>query len=185
MDDSDIVWLYMERSERAIVETRVKYGAYLLGVARGVLKDERDAEECLSDALLSAWNDIPTSVPADLRAYLKKLVKNASLSRLRREKAARRFPDGGLSTIDELEEVLGSGNVEETVEAAELAEAISEFLSGRKTEERVIFVSRYRLCEDVATIAAKLGASESKIKMSLKRTRDRLKACLTKKGFLK
>ena len=70
------------------------------------------------------------------------------------------------------------------MEAAELAAAISEFLRGRKTEERVMFIRRYRFGEDVASIAGKTGASESKVKITLKRTRDRLKAHLAKKGFL-
>ena len=185
MDDVDIVRLYKERSELAIEETRAKYGKSLMGVARDILKDERDAEECVNDALLSAWNDIPLSAPADLKAYLKKLVRNGSLSRLRRDNAAKRIPEGGISPIDELGEVLGEGDVENKVETAELSAAISGFLRGRKTEERVMFIRRYHLGEDVASIAGELGASESKVKMTLKRTRDRLKVHLAKKGFLK
>jgi RNA polymerase sigma-70 factor (ECF subfamily) len=185
MDDKDIVRLYKERSEVAIEETRAKYGGYLLGVARGILKDERDAEECVNDALLSAWNDVPVTAPSDLKAYLKKLVRNGALSRLRRNNAAKRLPEGGISPIDELEEALGGGNVEETVEAAELAGAISDFLRGRKAEERVMFIKRYRFGEEVASIAGALGVSESKVKMTLRRTRDRLKVQLEKKGFLK
>lgn len=185
MEDFDIVRLYKERSELAIEETRAKYGRCLMGVARDILKDERDAEECVNDALLSAWNDVPLSAPDDLKAYLKTLVRNGSLSRLRRDNAAKRIPEGGISPLDELEEVLGEGDVEDKAETAELAAAISGFLRGRKTEERVMFIRRYRFGEDVAFIAGELGVSESKVKMTLKRTRDRLKAHLVKKGFLR
>ncbi len=184
MDDRDIVRLYVGRSERAIEETTAKYGKFLLGVARGILKNESDAEECVNDAMLSAWNDIPGTMPSDLKAYLKKIVRNGALSRVRRENAAKRQPEGGFSPLDEIAETLGGGDVAETAETAELAAAVSDFLRGRKTKELVMFVKRYRLGEDIATIASELGMPESRVKVTLKRTRDRLKVYLSKRGFL-
>ncbi|MBO4325994.1 MAG: sigma-70 family RNA polymerase sigma factor [Clostridia bacterium] len=185
MDEKTIVLLYVERDEQAIEETKKAYGEYLESIARRILKDVCDAEECVNDALLSAWNDIPKTRPANLKAYLKKLVNNEALSRLRTNNAAKRRPEGGISPLDELEKVTGVGGVAESVETAELAAAISHFLTCLKKEQRVIFVMRYRLGYEVTYIARLLGISESKVKMSLKRTRDRLATFLREGGYLK
>lgn len=52
MEDTDIVKLYFARNELAIVETDRKYGAYCFRVANGILENQEDAEETVSDTLL-------------------------------------------------------------------------------------------------------------------------------------
>ena len=185
MDEKTIVFLYLERDEQAIEETKKTYGEYLESIAQRILKDKCDAEECVNDALLSSWNDIPKTRPSNLKAYLRKLVNNEALSRLRMNNAAKRRPESGISPLDELEKVTGAGGVAESVEAAELAAAISHFLTHLKKEQRVIFLMRYRLGSEVTYIAHSIGISESKVKMSLKRTRDRLATFLKEGGYLK
>ena len=59
MDDSDIIGLYFSRDERAISETAGKYGRLCKSIASNILKNDSDAEECLSDACLAAWKAIP------------------------------------------------------------------------------------------------------------------------------
>ncbi|HCO50448.1 MAG TPA: RNA polymerase subunit sigma-70, partial [Oscillibacter sp.] len=48
MDDAAIVALFWARDERAIPATAEKYGSYCTAVARNILRDQRDAEECVS-----------------------------------------------------------------------------------------------------------------------------------------
>ena len=55
MEDIKIVQLYTERSERAIAETSVKYGAYLNKIAYNILRDFSDTEECVSDTYMNIW----------------------------------------------------------------------------------------------------------------------------------
>ena len=50
MDDAALVGLYWARDERAIPATAEKYGAYCAAIARNILPDPQDAEECVSDA---------------------------------------------------------------------------------------------------------------------------------------
>ena len=49
MEDGAIIELYWQRSERAIEETRVKYGAYCYQIAFNLLRNPEDAEETVSD----------------------------------------------------------------------------------------------------------------------------------------
>lgn len=59
MEDERIVALFFERSELAIRALDDKYGALCRAVAFNILADAQDAEECVSDAYLGAWNAIP------------------------------------------------------------------------------------------------------------------------------
>ena len=67
MDDDKIIELFWERSEDAIRETEAKYGRYMTSVASNILTDEQDLRECMSDALLAAWNAIPPAKPPALK----------------------------------------------------------------------------------------------------------------------
>ena len=66
MEDTRIVELYWAREERAIPETQRKYDGYCRSIARNILKNPEDAEECVSDTWLHAWNAMPTARPAIL-----------------------------------------------------------------------------------------------------------------------
>ena len=79
MDDKQIIRLFFERSEQAITELSQKYGALCLQLADNILNDHQDAEECVNDAYLGAWNSIPPQSPDPLRAYICRIVGNHSL----------------------------------------------------------------------------------------------------------
>ena len=59
MDDRQIVALFEQRDTAAIREIQDAYGRQLTAIAMAVLSDPQDAEECVSDGLLRAWNAIP------------------------------------------------------------------------------------------------------------------------------
>ena len=49
MDDAKIVQLYWDRDERAIPATASKYGNYCISIAKNILGNCEDAEECVND----------------------------------------------------------------------------------------------------------------------------------------
>ena len=63
MTDKKLVELYWERREEALERTQEQYGAWCRTIARNILDQEQDVEECLSDSLLSLWNAIPPARP--------------------------------------------------------------------------------------------------------------------------
>ena len=67
MDDARIVELFFRRDEAAITAASEQYGPRLHALARNLLGSDTDAEECVNDAWLEAWNRIP---PHEPRAYL-------------------------------------------------------------------------------------------------------------------
>ncbi len=182
MDDEAIIELYFARSERAIQETDAKYGPACRALSRQIVGDRRDAEECVNDAYLGAWNAIPPARPHPLLTFLCKIVRHISISRWRANAAQKRSGAGDVP-LEELAECLPSAaSVEDAVETEELTRLLDRFLEGLSREDRVIFLRRYWFCDSYARIAARTGLTEKNVSVRLARVRRRLKNYLTEQG---
>lgn len=89
-EDEKIIEMFFERSEQGIQELDRKYGKICCRLSRNIVNDRQDAEECVNDAYLGAWNSIPPVRPDPLLAYILKIVRNISLNRYYRKGAAKR-----------------------------------------------------------------------------------------------
>lgn len=184
-DDQKIIELYCNRSENAIAETAGKYGRYCTSIAYGILKSREDAQECVSDAYLTAWNAIPPRRPADLGTYLGKITRNLSIDRLRTRSREKRGGGEAPLALEELEEVVaGSDSPENEAVRKELTAALNRFLAGLTQQERYVFVRRYWYLDSLGDIAEKTGFSGSKVASMLFRLRGRLKKQLMKEELL-
>lgn len=184
MEDEKILELYRDRDEQAIRETIAQYESYCRTVALGILSNEADVEEVLSEVWLRAWESIPPQEPEYLRLYLAKITRNQAMSRLRRESAQRRGGGQVALALEELGEcVSGSQSAEGALDAKELQEAINAFLHTLPQRDRVTFLRRYFYLEDTKTIAAQLHTKETNLRMLLSRTRKKLKNYLIQEGY--
>lgn len=184
MNDADIVELYWQRDEAAIAHTRAKYAAYLRHIARNILGDRRDAEECLADTCLAAWNSIPPQRPALLSAYLGKIARRIALKKRRDGRALKRGGGETALALDELAHcVSGDTDIEAALDEAALAELLRAFLRSLDADARRVFLRRYWYLDSVSEIAARLGFSQSKVKSMLFRTRQKLRARLEESGL--
>ena len=184
MEDRKIVDLYWQRDENAIPETAAKFGGYCRTIAYNILADAEDAEECLNDTWLRAWNTMPTNRPNKLAPYLGKLSRWISLTRLREKTSLKRGGGETELVLDELAEAADSGaDVEKAVELKELNAALRRFLKNLGETERQVFLARYWFIASIAEIAEKFGFSESKVTSMLHRTRKKLLAYLKEEGL--
>lgn len=183
MEDNKIVELYWERSESAIKETQKKYGNYCQSIAMNILGSFPDAEECVSDAFLQAWNSIPPQKPLSLAAYIGKITRNLAINRSIHQGAQKRSARVTM-VLDEVEEFLPSP-IDGASLSDELAlkEAINHFLGTLSAEHRVVFLRRYWYMCSVKEIAKELRLSESNVKIILHRTRAKFKDYLEKEGI--
>ncbi len=181
MEDREIVALYWARSEDAIGETAKKYGAYLTKIARNILGDPGEAEECVSDSYLGAWNAMPPHRPGVLSTFLGKITRRISIDRWRRQHAEKRGGGELTLALEELSECVSDGrSVEDELERRELTRRFQRFLDALPETERTVFLSRYWYMEPVKEIARRLGFSESKVTSMLCRTRKKLRDALAK-----
>ena len=112
MEDQGIIRLYFNRDQEAIRQTDRKYGRQCRRTARNILAIPEDAEECVNDTYLAAWNTIPPERPRTLGAYLGRIIRNLSISRYRANHAQKRYA-GLEAMLSELEEcVPGRADVE-------------------------------------------------------------------------
>ena len=181
MEDAAIVALYWARDEQALAETATKFGAYCRKIADNILHSAHDVEECENDTWLAAWNSMPDNRPARLAPYLGRITRNLALDRLDKATAQKRGSGQTFAPLDELAEcVAAPGSVEDTFDAAETGRLISEFLRTLPEGTRNIFLRRYWYCDATADIAARYGLTESKVRVTLHRTRGKLAAYLQK-----
>lgn len=88
MDDAKIIELFFQRDQQAIRELDAKYGKACHSLSFNIVNNRQDAEECVNDAYLGAWNAIPPAKPDPLLTYLCKIVRNISLNAYYKREAA-------------------------------------------------------------------------------------------------
>lgn len=185
MTDGEIIELYLRRDERAIVVTQERFGKYCEKIARNILGDEQDAQECANDVYLKVWESIPPERPDIFPAYLAALTRRAAISRYRKTKAEKRGGGEVALILGELSELVTDGSgVEKEFERRELADSINRFLEELPEMNRHFFVLRFVCCESVRDIARRFGKSENSVSVSLNRTKKQLKKHLDNDGFV-
>ncbi len=184
MDDAQIVRLYWDRDERAISATAEKYGNYCAAIARNILSSNEDAEECVNDTYLHAWNSMPPRRPNILSAFLGKLTRNLSLNRYHRNTANKRGGTEVPLVLEEIAELVsGAGSAEEEFDREELVGAIDDFLRGLPAQKRKIFVCRYWYFDSIPEIALRFGVTENNVSVTLNRLRAKLHKYLLERGY--
>lgn len=181
MDDRYIVELFEQRNAAAIHETQQAYGRQLTAIATAVLGDARDAEECVSDGLLRAWNSIPPQKPRNMGAFVSKMVRGLAIDRLRAREAAKRGGGEYQLSLEELSQCVGGADTD--FEAGALTEAIENYLKTISPEARWMFLRRYFHFDSIKDIARARAVTQSKVKSTLFRARQGLRAYLEKEGF--
>ena len=184
MEDNQIIRLYFDRSEEAISQTAAKYGKYCHTIAYNILQNFEDSEECVNDTYWKAWNTIPPRRPKRLAAFLGRITRNLSLDKYRHYTADKRGGGELAVALEELGDCISSiGSMGDHTEEIVLVEVLNSFLASLSAEHRKIFMRRYWYVSSVKEIADDYGITESKVKMSLLRSRNQLKTVLEKEGI--
>ena len=182
MEDSQIIDLYYARNEDAIVQTDAKYGPYCRTIAKNVLSFYEDTEECVNDTWLAAWNRMPPDLPRCLRAFLGRITRNLAISRVRANRAQKRY-NGMEVLLSELAECIPAARtLEEEIDSRRLGEVLSQWLDTLDREDRILFVRRYWYGERVMDLAAEQGVWPEKLTQKLLRLRKKLRKALEQEG---
>ena len=184
LEDSEIIELFFARTESAIAELSAKYGAVCGRIAKNILKNKLDAEECVNDAYLAAWNTIPPQKPRPLRTYIFRIVRNIAIAKYHSNTCGKRnsYYDAAL---DELENCFADtkGTVEQEISAKELSQQINRFLAALDEKSQMMFVRRYWYSDSISDIAKQFGMTGNNVSVSLSRIREKLKAHLKEEGY--
>lgn len=184
MEDLQIIQLFFDRSEEAITALSDKFGRYCSSIARNILGNAADTEECVNDTLLHVWNSIPPKRPDSLKAFVGRITRNLALDAYGRRTTQKRGGGQVVLVLDELTEVVGGdADPAQHMEAEELTELINNFLTTLPEEKRVLFMKRYWYLDSIRDIAIDQGMSESNVKTTLFRIREQLREALKEEGI--
>ena len=184
MKDERIVELIYNNDEKGLHEAEAKYRGLCRSVADSILDSDEDREECVNDAFLAVWRNIPPEKPKNFRAYIARLVKNISLKRSRDNMAYKRRANYNAAG-DELLEIIEDGRtIAEEYESKRIGEIINAFLAGLPKRDRDIFVLRFWYGDTVPSISKSMGVSESLIRSLIPRLKKKLAEELAKEGIM-
>ena len=144
LEDEEIIELYWQRKENAILETDNKYGEVVFRIAYNILNDKCDSEECQNDTYLDVWNAIPPTRPRALLAFIAKIARRVSIDLYRKRSNKKAIPSEFKIAIEELEYCLQSeGNIYENLDVKSLSKLINTYLRTLTERQRYIFVGRF------------------------------------------
>lgn len=182
MEDAKILDLYFARDEDAIRETDTVYGKRLHTLAKNILQNREDAEESVNDTYAEVWKSIPPRRPRYFFAFLASICRHLSLNRVDWKQAAKRRAQV-VPLTEEMENCIPDAVHERQMEAKELGGLLDLFLEGLPKDSRLIFLRRYWYADSVPEIAVRYGMTESKVKMQLSRTKEKLRSFLEQEGI--
>ncbi len=174
MDDKTIIDLIFARDEAAIREADKAHGQKCFTTAMRILDNRADAEECVNDTWLKAWQSIPPAKPRSLSAYLCRISRNLAINAYH----ARKNHAFDVA-LDELAECLA---VDERYADA-LAGHLNDFLAALPSLERRLFMGRYWHAYSVGRLAGAYGMTPNAVSLRLMRTREKLRAYLEERGI--
>lgn len=184
--DDDLVRRARNRDEAAIRAIMSANNRRLFRLARGILRDDSDAEDAVQEAYLRAFTHLDSfRGESTLSTWLSRIVINEALGRLRRARPAGvqyddraaienrviPFPGGGEAMADP-EKSMAQREIQRVVELAidELPEPF-----------RIVFVTRVIEGMNVEETADVLGLKAETVKSRLHRARALLRANVEKK----
>lgn len=181
--DQEILQLLEHRAESALGQLARAYGGYCFAIAKNILQNHEDSEECVNDCYLGVWNAIPPTIPKSLMAYVARLTRNIAIKKYHHNSAQKRNSVYDLS-FEELKEVVAAVDTpEHQVMAQEMTQYLNEFLSSLEEENQILFILRYWYNDSVEEIGKKRKLKANTVAVRLKRLRDKLKKFLEEKGY--
>ena len=184
MTDQEILNLYLNRDELALIETRKKYGKLLHEIISKHLDNEFEIEECENDVYLKLWNSIPLTKPHYMNAFISRIAKNTAIDRFRKSHSQKRFSEKQVVELKELDDLCSEDDTENEILLTELKDIIKEFLIEQKMIDRRILIYRFWYMYNYNEIARLCGISTGKVQIRLHRLKNKMKKYFIEKGVI-
>jgi RNA polymerase sigma-70 factor (ECF subfamily) len=167
-----------QRDQLAFAALWRRHHAKSLQFARGIVRNDADAQEVAQDAWFNAWRHLPRfELEAQFSPWLMAIVRNLSLMKLRSQRG-RQFialeserPYGGSALRAYME---GAANPERAFEQSHLRRFVLDQIARLPQPYRECLVAAYLEESPVADAADRLGLTESALKGRLRRGKAEL-----------
>lgn len=174
--------MFWARNDDAISEADKKYHGLLFSIILTVLKNDRDAEECLNDVYLKIWESIPPNRPSSFRAYAVKIARNTAMSIFRKNGAEKRTAGRAFEMFDEGNRADFEYYGDEE-QALRIREILNSYLTSADERKTYIFMSRYYFNKPISEISVALRCSESTVHKEIRKIKNELRKKLEEGGI--
>ena len=179
MKNENAIYMYIKDNVLDIDKIIDDFSGYLYTIiqnAGNFMKE--DIEEIISDTYLILWNNqYKLDFDKKLSAYLVGIVKNLI-------KQKYKILNNSYENIECYEDILITNErLDIVIENNEINRKIIELLNELKQDDREIFYEYYFYSRKIKEIASINNISESKVKVMLHRTRNKLRKELLKGGY--
>lgn len=177
MKDQKIIDLIIEENEEGFIKLANKYEKLLFYIAKGILGNRtEDIEECINDTYLKLWNNIEKydSDRASLKTYLKIIVRNTAINKLR---DLGRHENNKISNdITEVAKFYIDNNqsVEKQVFSKESMKTLNTLIKELKAKDQEIIIRKYFYLQSSKHIAKAMKMTVSAVDSRTSRTRKNL-----------
>ncbi|MGQ0485896.1 MAG: RNA polymerase sigma factor [Hyphomicrobiales bacterium] len=187
-DDAQLVALARQGDEAAVRAIVRRHNRRLFRVARGVVRDDAEAEDIVQETYARAFTALANfRGTSRLSTWLTRIALNEALGRLRR-----RRPTAGLEEIDRQERPDGariimfpnaswSDNPEAQLSRSQIGALIERAIDDLPGPYRIVFVLRAVEEMSIAETAKLLALKPETVKTRLHRARAQLRTALDKK----
>ena len=179
MKNENAIYMYIKDNVLDIDKIIDDFSGYLYTIIQNAGNFVReDIEEIISDTYLILWNNqYKLDLDKKLSSYLVGIVKNLI-------KQKYKVFNNSYENIESYEDVLITNEgLDVVIENNEVNRKIIELLNKLKEDDKEIFYEYYFYSRKIKEIAIENNISESKVKIILHRTRNKLRKELLKGGY--
>ena len=179
MKNENAIYMYIKEDVLDIDKIIDDFSGYLYTIIQNAGNFVReDIEEIISDTYLILWNNqYKLDLDKKLSSYLVGIVKNLI-------KQKYKVFNKTCENIESYEDILVTNEgLDVVIENNEVNRKIIELLNKLKEDDKEIFYEYYFYSRKIKEIAIENNISESKVKIILHRTRNKLRKELLKGGY--
>ena len=184
MTDEKILTLMREapsNGQRALFD---KYYNYVFSIVSRIISgfgSPNDSEECVIDVFASIMMKMHPDDNISLRSYIGAVARNTAIS-MRRSLASKN--NSYISSDDEnMAEIAGDENIEESTDNSVLAEQLLSKIGELGPPDSVIIIQKYYYNKTSGEIAEMTGMSAAAVRVRCGRAMNRLKKLLSADGI--
>ena len=158
---------FFARTSSGLEAVYEAYGGALYSLARHILHDDDDAQDCVHDALLRAWEHPGTYRPerGALRSYLLGCVRYDALTRLRTAARHARIEESAARSAQVLYEMNGP----DVIDAARLHEALGDLPPEQRETISLAYFQHLTHVEVAERLGLPLGTVKGRLRLALQK----------------
>lgn len=166
------------KDEKALEEIIKIYSplaaAIIYNISKGSLTKE-DIEEICSDVFVTLWKNTDKVSDEKLKGYICCIAKTRALNKLSSVR-------NNIISIDEYD-IEDDFSITDHTETKDIHNELREIISDISEPDKEILIRYYYYCQTTSKISAAMNINQETVKTKLKRTRSKIKAILTERGY--